>query len=331
MPQATPRTRDGYQLVFDDPHVIPLSIVISPQQSMLAVLREVARSTSPAKLSSAAKDVGVALRPRSRTALRPFAADRCRSDIPDVCVPLAPITDTTVAQQAEQLHRLPDETLIDDLLEKFGADLPPPWAAVADNPRRWLTAWAAASIDAWSVAAHRWQAATQQLDREIRRVSIAAARGGTAALLNTLHPQLRYQHGALSFIGACAAAFPLGTRRLVLVPMITGRDGVIVSFDQPELAYIAYPLDMNRSPNGAGHEDLLTMVMGSPRAAILRVLNRPHTVGALAARVGSAITATIYHCNQLERAELLSRTRHGREVLVSRTPRGDELLDVLQT
>lgn len=65
------------------------------------------------------------------------------------------------------------------------------------------------------------------------------------------------------------------------------------------------------------------------RASILLALHHQLTVGELAAAVPCAPTTTIYHLNQLAKAGLIIRERRGTSVRVSRTARGDELVDLL--
>jgi hypothetical protein len=53
-----------------------------------------------------------------------------------------------------------------------------------------------ASLDTWAAVEPQWRAAGPLLDREIRRFGTAAVRGGMAALLNSLHPRIRYHDGS---------------------------------------------------------------------------------------------------------------------------------------
>jgi DNA-binding MarR family transcriptional regulator len=69
-------------------------------------------------------------------------------------------------------------------------------------------------------------------------------------------------------------------------------------------------------------------VLGAARARILLNLDRS-SAGALARRTGCSPATVTYHCNVLEAAGLLRRERRGKQVLVSRTPRGRELVALL--
>ena len=55
----------------------------------------------------------------------------------------------------------------------------------------------------------------------------------------------------------------------------------------------------------------------------------PLTVGELAVAVQCAPTTATYHLDQLAKAGMITRERRGTSVRVSRTTRGDELVDLL--
>lgn len=78
-------------------------------------------------------------------------------------------------------------------------------------------------------------------------------------------------------------------------------------------------------------EDPLTQVIGPVRAAILRFLAEPATMGSLAVELGVAPSLATYHCGPLISAGLVARTRTGRTVRVERTPLGDALVALLSS
>jgi DNA-binding HxlR family transcriptional regulator len=118
-------------------------------------------------------------------------------------------------------------------------------------------------------------------------------------------------------------------RRLALVPMIAGPDALLISFDQPGLCYIGYPVSPPRPGPHATAGTTLAAILGPVRAAILRALHQPLTVGELAATVYCAPTTVTYHLHQLAAASLITRHKTGSSVHVNRTTRGDELIDLL--
>jgi DNA-binding transcriptional ArsR family regulator len=332
---TTADPRSGHELRAGAPDALAVSVALAPQHSVVALLLQAAsgqRWGAPAGLLAAIRD---ALRPEARFAAQLFTA-RGWTTIPDSCTPISPFADASVADQAARLRDMPAAALIGELhATDFGHDCPPHWRAAADQPGRWLRSMADASLDTWAVAEPRWQAAGPLLDREIRRVGTAAVRGGMAALLNSLHPGLSYRDGTFSYTPRCdprrtfGPFGPVGPRRLALLPMIAGRDAVLFSFDRPDICYIGYPLPQRRLGAPAKAESALATILGPVRAAILQVLRQPLIVSDVAAAVHCAPTTATYHLHQLAAADLITREKSGPSVWISRTARGDELVDLL--
>jgi len=159
-------------------------------------------------------------------------------------------------------------------------------------------------------------------------------RGGMAALLNSLHPGLSYHDGAFAYTPPCdrcrtVPLGPVGPRRVVLVPMIAGRNALLFSFELPGLCWIGYPLPQPRPGARATADNALATILGPVRAAILQALRQPLTVSDVAAAVHCAPTTATYHLHQLAAADLINREKSGPSVRVSRTNRGHELVDLL--
>ena len=316
------------------PDVPAVSVVMAPAQSVITLLMQAASGQAwgaSASLLSAIRD---GLRPQARFAAQSFT-ERGWTHIPDSCTPMSPLADASVAEHAARLRDLPAATLTRELLAAGGGvGCPPHWRAAAEQPRRWLNSMADASLDIWAVAEPRWRAAGPLLDREIRRIGTASVRGGMMALLNSLHPGLRYQDGTFTYAPPCNPfAFrslgPVGPRRLVLVPMIAGRNAVLFSFDLDDVCYIGYPIPRPRAGAQETANGALATILGPVRATILQVLRQALTVGDLATAVHCAPTTATYHLHQLAAADLITRQKSGSTVWVSRTPRGDELVDLL--
>lgn len=322
-------SRRGYQLQLPTLDALPVSVVIFPQRSVIDLLRRVASGWPDRGQAWPPATIGQTLRPAARFAAWSLHA-RGATVIPECCAPIPPLADVTVAEQAARLRDLDPEVLTGELAAAVGVHaFPPHWQAAARQPRRWLDSMADASLDTWAALEPRWRAAAPLLDREAARVGIAAVRGGMEALLNSLHPRISYADGVL------AVAFPhnqraaLGGRRLVLLPMIAHRDALVVSFERPDVCYLGYPI---RPPGPRAHpasDGALGLVLGPLRAAALRALHQPLTVGELAATVQCAPNTATYHLNQLAAAGLITRHRDGTSVRVSRTSRGDNLVGLL--
>ena len=330
---ATSTPGPGYELPAGAPGAPAVSVGLGPQQSVVSLLRQAASGRSLGAPVGILAAIRAGLRPQARFAAQSFTAHGWTT-IPETCTPISPLADASVADQAASLRDVPAAALTDELQPANGQQLPPQWRAAADQPRRWLNSMADASLDTWAVAAPRWQAAGPLLDREIRRVGTAAVRGGMAALLNSLHPGLRYQDGAFTYAPPCnpfarRSLGPVGLRRLVLVPMIAGRNALLFSFDVDDVCFIGYPIPHPRAGAQDTADGALATILGPLRATILQVLRQPLTVGDLATAVHCAPTTATYHLHQLAAADLITREKSGSSVWVSRTARGDELVDLL--
>jgi DNA-binding transcriptional ArsR family regulator len=319
--------RWGYQLRMGAPDSLPVSVALTPQQSVIALMHQAASGQSLGAPGSLLAAVRAALRPQARFAERPFAV-RGPGLIPECCAPVTPLADASVAEQSERMRETPAEDLTDLLKTGYdGSGFPPCWEAASEQPRRWLGSMADASQDIWTVIEPRWRAAGRLFDRETRRVGTAAVRGGMAALLNSLHPRISYADGTLTVATSSHRRVSLGRRRLVLMPMIAGRGAVLASFERPDVCCIGYPVGKPGPTSDEG--GALAMILGHLRAAILQAVSQPLTVSDVAADVYCAPNTATYHLGQLAAAGLVSRERCGKSVRVSRTARGDELVDLL--
>jgi hypothetical protein len=102
----------GYELRAGAPDALSVSIVLAPHQSVVSLLLQAASGQAwgpPAGLLAAVRD---ALRPRF--AARSFTA-RGHTTVPDACMPISPLADTSVADQAVRLRDMPADALTAEL------------------------------------------------------------------------------------------------------------------------------------------------------------------------------------------------------------------------
>jgi DNA-binding transcriptional ArsR family regulator len=264
--------------------------------------------------------------------------------MPGCTTPIPPTHDTQVADQVERLLASDGSELEAEIAVAFGTDPPRPWAAAANESRRWMHSLARASTDCWLAHAHSWRRASGRLKRESERVGTAAVTGTLDTLLNTLHPKLRFEAGALRMVpcerepegdrfrGVPESAEPIDHRRLVLVPMVVPNLAVVANFDDDDLVYIAYALPRTtrggEAPDALG-DDALGSLLGPVKADALHFLRNPRTMGDLARHLNCAPSTATYHCQQLVAAGLVSRERRAQSMWLRRTRRGEELLEVL--
>jgi hypothetical protein len=318
--RTSPPRAAGYQLAIGSPDTAAVSVVLAPHESLLALLRQAA---GPAPATGLARAIWQQLQPSARAAISPLASGAL---LPDCISPIPPDFDIPIAEEADRLRELPADVLSEELHGLFDGRLPAAWQGPGQRPRQWLHALADALLDAWAVMEPSWLGAQSLFDREARRVGTAAVRGGLDALLNTLHPRIHYADQTLTYRTPHTRRVDLGPRRLALLPMLAGPTASFACFDQPHVACVAYPLaGPGRRPMG----DQLSVLLGAPRATTLRALDHPLTINQIAALVRCAPSTATYQCQQLETAGLVSRQRRGPFVLVSRTARGERLIDVM--
>lgn len=299
----------------------------SPLQSMHQLLHDVVNPPGAALAPAATRALRSALSSDSDA----FALSAFRCDggglVPEATAPIPPRGDVTVAEQVRCLHDYPPDELTADLAgigPTSGA-----WRRIGDEPRRWLSAYAATTATAWRLLEPWWHTVGPLIDRETERIGIAAVRGGLDTVLNTLSRRITFADG--TFHVARSGAFPLRGRRIVLVPSILGPDGLFIHLDEPDVLSIAYPVRgvLSPPPPAPHRTDRLATVLGAARAAILRRLDAPVTMGTVAARLSVTPAAATRHCDLLDRAGLITRRRRGQVVLVSRSDTADRLLQLL--
>jgi DNA-binding transcriptional ArsR family regulator len=332
MSAAAVAPEPGHKLRAGTHYPLAVSVALSPQQSVVALLRQAAAGQSLGAPAGLLAGVRHALRPQARFAAQSFT--ELQGWLPASCTPIPPLADVSVADQAARLREMPAAALAAELhAADASVGSPLRWQEAADQPRRWLNSMADASLDAWAVAEPRWREAGPLLDREIRRIAIAAVRGGMAALLNSLHQRISYRGGTFALTSRrgrdVISLGPVGLRRLVLLPMVAGRDALLIGFECSDVCYIGYPVGQPGPGGQATAESALATILGPLRAAILRALRQPLTMGELAVAVYCAPSTATYHLQQLAAAGLISREKSGPSVWVSRTARGDELVDLL--
>lgn len=333
MTEAASRQQDGYKLWVGDARDLRLSVVKAPQVSLVSSFLTL---DSDRQASRSGRVVRAATGGSGQFAMSALQK-RAYQVLPDMALSVVPPTsDVSVPEQAQYLREVAGNALEVDLEQNFGCNLPAWWRGAADQPRRWLDSFAAASIDGWAVIEPAWRWAQPLLDREARRVGTAVVRGGLDALLNNLHPRIRYDAGEITVAGACKRARDLGDRQLVLIPMMSGPDRIATNFEHPDVVYLGYPVtgfpaggQLAASPDPG--RDALALVLGRARAQLLRVAQKPITITALAGELCCEPGTASYHCDRLESAGLVVRRRHGQSVWVLRTARGDELADVLSS
>ncbi|WP_345399865.1 winged helix-turn-helix domain-containing protein [Nonomuraea salmonea] len=292
-----------------------LSISISTNLTALAMLADALAGRRRGLPELWRRAVGARVGPLGHEAVRPLSAPGTTL-APDSLVPRSPAGgDVSVQAQITALQDLPPDALVKDLERTYGPGAPPPhWRAAADRPAHWLRGYASALADVWNATEPLWKRARPLLDREVERVGVTTVRGGPELLLGAISDRMVYGERGLVVSDVGGGTYELGDRRIVLVPMLAGRDALIIGLDDPDAIWIAYPVpgadSLWRRPVAPAVDELSALV-GPVRADLLCALDQPMTMSMLATDMKIAPSGLTYHCDRLRAGRLITRERRG--------------------
>lgn len=265
--------------------------------------------------------------------LRPAFAPQALG-VPD-CLSPDPHDTGDVDSQLDRMMQTSPEELYADLVADFPSGVPRRWERVVDDPRAFITAYTRTLASIWTDFEPVWKRGRDLLLREAERIGTAAVTGTLDTALATLSPRVSLADGSLRLPDPCAMTVSLSGRRITLVPLVSGPSASVLNLDGADCIWIGYPVPGigrlwgSGLPSPAARRNALEAVLGRVRAQLLRAAARPLTVGEASTLVGCVPSAVTHHCKRLEEAQLITRSRHGKHVIVRRTPTGDRLIDLL--
>jgi DNA-binding transcriptional ArsR family regulator len=170
---------------------------------------------------------------------------------------------------------------------------------------------------------------TRALAADLNRRYHQLATEGIAAMLNDLHPAIRWRSGLLEVArGPVRADVDLSGRGLRVMPSVWPRPGVALEWSQPTLVYpiphATWLAEANTEYDGAA------AALGVTRAAVLRALVDAHTTTTLACAVSISLSSASAHASALRRAGLVTSRRDGQAMVHYLTPLGLEVLAASQ-
>lgn len=169
-----------------------------------------------------------------------------------------------------------------------------------------------------------WQGMHTTLAADRARRARQLRDGGVEAVLDSVHPRMRWRPPVLEVDGVPDIDYDLGGRGLLLAPAAFS---TYVPCDpdeeQPTLFYeAAYP----GSPGPRGPHADLAALLGHSRSTALQVIAEGVSTGALARRAGLSVSSASQHATVLRRAGLVTTMRKGRTTHHTLTPLGADLL-----
>ncbi|SCE65624.1 DUF5937 family protein [Micromonospora mirobrigensis] len=227
--------------------------------------------------------------------------------------------------QLEALAATDPDEVARQLQEVFGATPPPPQVRDAIEAG---TFGARAANGLWrfwrATLADDWTALETVLENDISRRCELAGRRGVGALLDSMHPDVRWDDGRLRVDRPGYVDLSFTGGRLVLVPTVLGWPLFFKQFARPRAGVLMYPAQGTPSP--AAPRPATPGLVGRSRAALLADLGTPRSTGELSRRHTLAPATVSYHLGVLLRAGMVTRFRDGLLVYYRRTGAGEALL-----
>ena len=229
---------------------------------------------------------------------------------------------TPAAQIRAEVTRCYEDTALPAALERF-----------LSRPRPAMRALAELLSTYWElVLAAHWPRMKSLLEHDILYRSRQLADGGTRELFADLDPSITWQDDGVLRIEKreCADTIvQLDERGLLLLPSAFAWPKVVLVTAppwQPTVAYPARGVGMLWEPERPAPPDALSRLLGSSRASVLSVLDRPRSTTDLARVLEISPGGVSQHLSVLYSAGLVSRHRDRRVVLYLRSNSGEALM-----
>jgi DNA-binding MarR family transcriptional regulator len=277
---------------------------------------------------------------RARRALRGVELGPLRLDgplrhtCPDFMAPIPVEPLAALQDEIERVRSTEPDVVRADLAECWPDGPPPAWDALAARPRELVEQLADAMHAYWHAAlADEWPQLRAVLEGEMLARARSLALDGPAALLDELHPSVRWRRPVVEVHKKSKdLELELGGRPLVLVPLVFA--GSVLLGNQAReraigLGYQARGTAALWAPEEATADGRVELLLGHGRAAVLRSLGRPATTTELARRLGYAPSTVSAHLDVLSRAGLVDRHRVRRSVFYGLNETGRSLVALL--
>jgi DNA-binding transcriptional ArsR family regulator len=253
--------------------------------------------------------------------------------IPDFAAPIPKEPLRSLAEEIEVVRATDPAVVRADVADCWPQDPPPPWDAFVGRPREMVDRLAEALATYWDAAiAGDWPQLRAVLEGEMLARARALALSGPSAVLEELHPSVRWRQPVIELFKEKEYDLRLEGRPLVLIPLVFAR-GVIMGESEDDnavgLGYQAPGTAALWAPEAASFDGRREMLLGHGRAAVLRALDRPATTTELARRLTYAPSTVSAHLDVLARAGLVERHRVRRSVYYGLNDTGRSLVALL--
>lgn len=322
----TPPARPTQRIVLEE---LSRSVAVpglSPFPTLLAHVTEALFTGPAAARQPLTQAIRAQLRRRDVAVLAPLLGGWPR----EVCPATA---GASLRQELDLVAALDPDALAEQIALAEGMGRPTErWREVHRQPGRWLEGYAQALGRAWPLVEPLWHASSGMLDREVERCAVALARGTTGELLLSLHVGSHVMEGQWHLPSHSRSAAALAAAdRIELIPVVAPPTAEGWRDDDDDcLSGVVYsaPRWWRAFDREAGGPESLEALLGPQRARLLSGLDTPQAAGALAELLFTVRSAVTHHVQILEASGLVERSARGRQVIVTRTARGTELLNL---
>jgi DNA-binding transcriptional ArsR family regulator len=251
---------------------------------------------------------------------------------PDFVAPIPTAPLTAVGDEIEAVRATEPDVVRSNLAADWGTEVPPPWDAFAARPVEMLDRLADDLHTYWQATlAEDWPRLRAVLEGEMLGRARALALLGPAAVLEELHPKVRWRRPVMELDKHKDVELHLEGRPLVLIPLVFTRSVLLGNAERGAvgIGYQARGTAQLWAPDEPGGTEPLEMLLGHGRAAVLRALAQPATTTELARRLGYAPSTVSAHLDILARAALVERHRVRRSVFYGLNDTGASLVALL--
>jgi DNA-binding transcriptional ArsR family regulator len=275
---------------------------------------------------------------RTRRALRgvqlgpvadPFGGTRI---VPDFMAPIPDGPSPSIEAELELVRATDPDVVRADIADCYGDDVPPPWDAFLARPREMANRLADGMHAYWeAVLADDWPRLRSVLEGDVLGRARALALSGPAAVLEALHPRMRWRSPIIE-IDKPSEELALEGRSVVLIPLVFAKSVLIANQSRDQVVALGYQARGTAelaAPASGAADGRLDLLLGAGRATVLRALEQPATTTELALRLSYAPSTVSAHLDVLARAGLVDRHRVRRSVFYALNETGRSLVALL--
>jgi len=298
----------------------------SPLVEASAALRLLRRETDEPVLARWSTEARSALRRRPTPLLD--ALHEPGRYVPDF-IPPPPEPGDAFERELRALEAVPAAHVVYHLRFAYPDGVPADVRALATEPRTSLRRLAEELRLFWDGAIARvWAGCRAVVEGDLLVRARELAVEGPEALLAGLHPDVSYRDGVLEIASETDSEIELRGNGIALVPSVFTDSVRVVTNPDLRLGIAYSPRGLAALDESRSDADRLAVVVGAPRAQLLRRLREPASTQELAVWLGVTPSAVSQRLGPLADAGIVGSSRVGRRVYHRLTDEGRALLEL---